>query len=51
MKPVTFRDTEEYGQWLEYKKLKGDREVKKNLNPDKVKRFEELKIIVTSSAS
>jgi hypothetical protein len=50
MKPVTFRDTEEYGQWLEYRKLKGDREVKKNLNPDKVKRFEELKTLVASAA-
>jgi hypothetical protein len=50
MKPVTFRDTEEYGKWLEYKKLKGDKEVRKNLNPDKVKRFEELKNYVTSSA-
>ena len=42
MKPVTFKDTEEYGKWLEFKKLKGDREVKKNLNPEKVKRFSEL---------
>jgi beta-glucanase (GH16 family) len=50
MKPITFRNTEEYGKWLEYKKLKGDREVKKNTNPDKVKRFEELKNFITSSA-
>ena len=50
MKPVTFRDTEEYGRWLEFKKLKGDREVKKNLNPEKVKRFTELQALVTSSA-
>jgi len=50
MKPVTFKDTEEYGKWLEYKKLKGDKEVKKNLNPDKVKRFNELQALVTSSA-
>lgn len=50
MKPVTFKDTEEYGKWLEFKKLKGDPEMKKNLNPDKVKRFEELKNFVTSSA-
>jgi len=50
MKPVTFKDTEEYGKWLEYKKLKGDKEVKKNLNTDKVKRFEELRNYVTSSA-
>ncbi len=50
MKPITFKDTEEYGQWLEYRKLKGDRDVKKNLNPDKVKRFSELEALVTSSA-
>lgn len=50
MKPVTFKDTEEYGTYLEYKKLKADREVKKNLNPDKVKRFGELKMFVTSAA-
>ena len=50
MKPVTFKDTEEYGKWLEFKKLKGDREVKKNLNPEKVKRFSELQALVTSSA-
>jgi hypothetical protein len=49
MKPVTFKDTEEYGKWLEFKKLKGDREVKKNLNPEKVKRFSELQALVTSS--
>jgi hypothetical protein len=50
MKPVTFKDTEEYGKWLEFKKLKGDKEVKKNLNPEKVKRFSELQALVTSSA-
>jgi hypothetical protein len=50
MKPVTFRDTEEYGKWLEFKKLKGDKEVKKNLDPEKVKRFSELQALVTSSA-
>lgn len=50
MKPVTFKDTEEYGKWLEFKKLKGDKEVKKNLNPEKVKRFTELQALVTSSA-
>lgn len=50
MKPVTFKDTEEYGKWLEFKKLKGDREVKKNLNSEKVKRFSELQALVTSSA-
>jgi Glycosyl hydrolases family 16 len=50
LKPVTFRDTEEYGKWLEYKKLKGDREIKKNLNPGKVERFRELQAFVTSSA-
>ncbi len=50
MKPVTFKDTEEYGKWLEFKKLKGDSEVKKNLNPEKVKRFSELQALVTSSA-
>ncbi len=50
MKPVTFRDTEEYGKWLEYNKLRRDREVKKNLNPAKVKNFEELKMLVTSAA-
>ncbi len=50
MKPVTFKDTEEYGKWLEFKKLKGDKEVKKNLNPEKVKRFSELQSLVTSSA-
>ncbi len=49
MKPITFKDTEEYGQWLEYKKLKSDREVKKNLNPDKVKRFTDLQSLVTSA--
>jgi hypothetical protein len=49
MKPLTFKDTEEYGKWLEFKKLKGDREVKKNLNPEKVKRFSELQALVTSS--
>ncbi len=50
MKPVTFRQTEEYGKWLEFKKLKGDKEVKKNLNPSKVERFRELQSFVTSSA-
>src|SRR5512133_1324234 len=50
MKPVTFKDTEEYGKFLEWKKLRADREVKKNLNPDKVKRFEELKMVVSSAA-
>ncbi len=50
MKPVTFKDTEEYGKWLEFKKLRGDKEVKKNLNPEKVKRFSELQSLVTSSA-
>jgi len=50
MKPVTFKDTEEYGKWLEFKKLKGDKEVRKNLNPEKVKRFSELQSLVTSSA-
>jgi hypothetical protein len=50
MKPVTFKNTEEYGKWLEYKKLKGDKEVRKNLNPDKVKRFEDLRNFITSSA-
>jgi hypothetical protein len=50
MKPVTFKDTEEYGKWLEYKKLRSDKEVKKNLNPVKVKKFEELKMLVTSAA-
>ena len=42
VKPVTFKDTEEYGKWLEYKKLRKDKEVKKNLNTAKVKKFEEL---------
>ncbi len=50
MKPITFKDTEEYGKWLEFKKLKKDKEVKKNLNPEKVKRFSELQALVTSSA-
>jgi hypothetical protein len=50
MKPVTFKDTEEYGKWLEFKKLQGDKEVKKNLNPSKVERFRELQSFVTSSA-
>jgi len=50
MKPVTFKDTEEYGKWLEYKQLKKDKEVKKNLNPDKVKKFGELEALVSSSA-
>ncbi len=50
MKPVTFKDTEEFGKWLEFKKLKGVKEVKKNLNPEKVKRFSELQALVTSSA-
>jgi hypothetical protein len=50
MKPVTFKNTEEYGKWLEFKKLKGDKEVKKNLNPSKVERFRELQSFVTSSA-
>ncbi len=50
MKPETFKDTDEYGKWLEFKKLKSDREVKKNLNPEKVKRFTELQALVTSSA-
>ncbi|MRR22800.1 glycosyl hydrolase family protein, partial [bacterium] len=50
MKPVTFKDTEEYGKWLEFKKLKGDKEIRKNLNPEKVKRFSELQTLVTSSA-
>lgn len=49
MKPVTFKDTPEYGKFLEYNKLKSDREVKKNLNPEKVKKFEELKLFVSSA--
>ncbi len=50
MKPITFRDTEEYGTWQEYLKLKKDKEVKKNLNPDKVRRFTELQSLVNSAA-
>ena len=50
LKPVTFRDTEEYDKWLEYKKLLKDKEVRKNLNAAKVRIFEELKMFVTSSA-
>ena len=50
MKPVTFKDTEEYGKWLEYKKLLKDKEVRKNLNSAKVKKLDELKMFVTSSA-
>jgi hypothetical protein len=50
MKPITFKNTEEYGKWLEYKKLKSDKEVRKNLNPDKVRKYEELKMFVTSAA-
>lgn len=50
MKPVTFKDTEEYGKFLEYKKLRSDRDVKKNLNPEKVNRFRELSTFITSQA-
>ena len=50
MKPVTFKETEEYGKYLEFRKLRADREVKKNLNPEKVKRYKELKMYVSSAA-
>ena len=49
MKPLTFKDTEEYGKWLEYKKLKKDRDVKKKLDENKVRRFDELKTLVSSA--
>jgi hypothetical protein len=59
MKPFTFKDTEEYSKFLEYRALKKDPEVKaffrpkKNEEPVKTKiidRFEELENFVKSSA-
>jgi hypothetical protein len=59
MKPFTFRDTEEYSKFLEYKSLKKDSEIKayykakKKEEPVKTKlilRFEELRSFVKSSA-
>lgn len=48
MKPITFRDTEEYSKYLQYKRLKGDRDVKKKRDEVKVKLFEELKNFIYS---
>jgi len=48
MKPITFKDTEEYSKFRQYKKLKGDKDVRKKRDPAKVKRFEELSSFVTS---
>jgi len=59
MKPFTFRDTEEYSKFLEFKALKKDREVKAFFRPKKnqvpvrtniIERFEELDAFVKSSA-
>jgi len=59
MKPFTFRDTEEYTKFLEYKALKSDREIKSFLKSKKkeeieksktVLRYEELTAFVKSSA-
>ena len=49
MKPVTFKDTEEYGKWLEYKRLKKDKDVRKKRDENKVSRFMELKDLVASA--
>jgi hypothetical protein len=59
MKPFTFRDTEEYSKFLEYKALKKDPEVKaffkskgkEEITKTKiVERFEELQAFIRSSA-
>ncbi len=59
MKPFTFRDTEEYSKFLEYKALRKDREVKAYYKQKKkeeqvrtttVERFEELSAFIKSSA-
>lgn len=48
MKPLKFKDTEEYGKFKEYKKLKSDSDVKKKRDEVKVKRFEQLKAFIYS---
>jgi hypothetical protein len=59
MKPFTFRDTEEYSKFIEYKALRKDPEIKAFYKPKKkqepvrtkiVDRFEELNSFVRSSA-
>jgi hypothetical protein len=60
MKPFTFKDTEEYTKFLEYKALKSDREIKSFLKAKKKKkeieksntvlRYEELSAFVKSPA-
>ena len=59
MKPFTFRDTEEYSKFLEYKAIKKDPEVKAFFKPRKkeepvrtkiIDKFEELDTYVKSSA-
>lgn len=58
MKPITFKDTEEYRKFLEFKKLKKDREIKsyykaaakgEATKSKVVGRFEELKAFISSS--
>jgi len=48
MKPITFKDTPEYGKFKQYKKLKSDRDVRKKRDESKVTLFEELKAFVNS---
>ncbi len=59
MKPFTFRDTEEYSKFLEYKALRKDPEVKAFYKPKKkeepvrtkiIERFEELSAFIRSPA-
>ncbi len=59
MKPVTFKDTDEYRTFLEFKNLKKDPEIKRYLKEaakgqatksKAVERYEELKAFVNSSA-
>ena len=57
MKPVTFKDTDEYAKFLEYKALKSDREIRafrKSKNKEEAKkskivlRYEELNALIKS---
>ncbi len=49
MKPVTFRDTDEYRKFDEYKALKKDPEIKSFLNPPRKKTKEKIEITKTKT--
>ena len=43
MKPITFKDSDEYRKFLEYKSLKSDPEIKAYLKALKKRRFNKIK--------